>query len=158
MKLASSLFIAMLSVMSISCNINDVSISYPENSQGQQNILALPDGAKVNQINAYIFAADIGDDAQLKIVITNLSNDKPTMFSQKPSWALSTTNRIGWTVMGEVGGTMFYPSNYQIAEAAQTGKLNMPVHFVGTANIDGKCRIDFYENSGKITKTKYLVW
>ncbi|MBS1651527.1 MAG: hypothetical protein JSU07_05900 [Bacteroidetes bacterium] len=40
---------------------------------------------------------------------------------------------------------------------AQTGNNDIQLNFANYYSY-GKCRIDFYENSTLITKTKYLKW
>jgi hypothetical protein len=119
-------------------------INYPGTAYFGTNILALPDGGLGS--GTYGMGAELGKDAQLKIVITNLSTQTNTNLPQ-PFWGYQ--NNIGWVIS---------PYNTtQTFTSSQIDKVDAELVFIQGGG-QGSCKIDIYENSNSITKTKYFHW
>ena len=96
----------------------------------------------------YSFGAELGKSAELKIVLTNLSQ-QPNPNQIKPGWFYS--NSQGWTVSD------YSNDDTQTFTSNKDGELILNMIFLGSP---GLCKIDFYENSSSITKktVKYFSW
>lgn len=118
-------------------------ITYPTNTASGENLLNL----NVVEIDKdYSIAAMLGKKAKLKIVLTNLS-PIPTNGGMQPIWFY--TGEQGWTVSD------YSSDNTQTFTSNQTGTIDLNITFIING---GYCRIDFYENSEKITKTRTFTW
>lgn len=118
-------------------------IIYPITMTHGDNVLAI-DNISMN--NDYSFGAKLGKKATLKIVITNLSV-QPSLSQPKPSWFYSSSN--GWTVSSYgLDDTQTFTSNAD-------GEIILKINFSGSP---GSCKIDYYENSSSVSKTKNLNW
>jgi hypothetical protein len=119
-------------------------ISYPDSIIYGRNILSLPDSTLLVSSKSYDLGAILEKDATLSLVITNLSASG----ASSPTWFYD--NNTGWSVLDYVTPTQKFISS-------QSGKINLQIIFETFGNI-AKCKIDFYENSTTITRTKYLKW
>lgn len=89
-------------------------ISYPQISTYGQNILALPDSTILNSDADYGLCASLEKDANLKIVITNFTNND----------TVTSSDRYGtWYVNEVVGGfsNKEYEDNSQVFESTKNG-------------------------------------
>ena len=131
-------------------NITNDSITYPEEVIYGNNFLFLPDSSLLIPEDEYEIGANLGKDAHLKLVITNLSTN-PNPEQMSPIWFLDMEYE-GWNIeyYNEI-------SNYQTFISISTGKISAPISFEVYEG-KGACRVDFYENSDTITKTKYFFW
>lgn len=126
------------------------SITYPENVLYGNNFLALPDSSFLTSDNNYEIGANLNKDAHLKIVITNLStNPNPEQIG--PIWVFDTDSQ-GWNIQDYNEN-----NNNQTLISSTTGKISTLISFK-TFEGEGICRVDFYENSNTVTKTKYYFW
>jgi len=125
-------------------------ITYPDSIYYGKNSLTLPDSTILADSKDYGFAAILEKDASLSIVITDLNTTPDTATGHFPVWSynISTT---GWAVQN------WTANNTQKFIASQTGKVDLAISFYAYGKT-GKCKIDFYENSSTITRTKYLKW
>jgi len=123
-------------------------ISYPDSIYYGKNILTLPDSTILSVTKNYDMGAVLEKDANLSLIITNLSaNDTAT--GHIPVWLYD--NNTGWAAQN------YTSNNTQKFISAQTGKIDLEINFDAYGK-QGKCKIDFYENSTSITRTKYLKW
>ncbi len=129
----------------------DNNILYPETSQYGQNILALADGTILSSDTNYGLCVNLGEDAILKIVITNLTNNDTVT---------SSSNYGGWFITyDEDGGlgNLDYDeeSDSQVFEPIKSGTCDREINFKAS----GECKIEYYENTtDEITATKILTW
>lgn len=121
-------------------------ITYPTSINYGENLLGM--SGTVVKGESYSVEADLGKNAVLKIVITNLSDQNPDLTIPRPRWL--TAYDKGWVV-----DDYSYTTLNQSFQTTYQGKSDMKLVFQGSP---GKCRIDFYENSGKITNTKSYSW
>ena len=122
-----------------------LTISYPQTGSWGVNILSLIDGTKLNSTDEYSFSANLHTDATLKVIITNLSVDK------KSVWFYNDSSISGWSI-SDYGTT----SNNQTFTSQKTGTLDLQMIFSGSS---GSCKIEFYENKlTSPTKSRYLTW
>lgn len=120
-------------------------ITYPTTMEYGDNVLAIETDTISNLVN-YSFGAELGKKASLKVVLTNLSIQTNPSLS-KPVWFYS--NEQGWVVSD-------YSSNdTQTFTSNKDGKIILDMSFSDTL---GTFKIDYYENSESVTKTKYLSW
>jgi hypothetical protein len=120
-------------------------VSYPQTGLWGVNILSLIDSTKLNSTDEYSFSAILQSDATLKVIITNLSVDK------KSVWFYDDGSINGWSI-SDYGTT----SNNQTFTSQKTGTLDLQMIFSGSS---GSCKIEFYENkSTSPTKSRYLTW
>lgn len=125
--------------MNTGCNkVEHLAITYPTLGSYGENILAIPDSTILNNINGYSLCADLGKNAELKIMITQLSG--------AGVWFYADNN--GWTINDHSGGSQQFQSNDQ-------GKIDLDIVF---ENGPGSSRIDYYENGSTITHSKTLFW
>lgn len=118
------------------------SVSY-ENSG--VNLLALTDSSTIVAGDYYTLSVQLGKDAKIKVVLTNLSTTDAL-------WLYALNNH--WTVG---------PYNQGVQEFSTTrdGLSIMTLQFlqgVGVNGGPGSCRIDIYENSEEITASKVVFW
>jgi len=125
------------------------SISYPDSIYYGKNILSLPDSTFLDDTKNYDLGASLEKDANLIIVISNLSSDT---LQNYPIWYYN--NNIGLSAQ-EYNSS----NNTQRFFSTQSGKIDLQIQFLTFGNPGtGKCKIAFYENSDTITRTKYLKW
>ncbi|MBK7309460.1 MAG: hypothetical protein IPI93_01385 [Sphingobacteriaceae bacterium] len=118
-------------------------ITYPTSMTYGDNILAMDN---ITQGKDYSFGAKLGKKASLKIVMSNLSVQTNTNFP-KPVWFYS--NQQGWTVSN------YGSDDTQTFTSNKAGDVILDISFNGSP---GSCKIDYYENSSSVTKTKTLNW
>jgi hypothetical protein len=128
----------------------DSSIVYPELVYVPNNILAMPDSAKLTDGGHYGMGAILGTDAVLTIVMNNLSLDSPA--GNIPIWGINVMNHPGWVI-----GGYDWTLNTQRFTCEHTGKIDCELVFMGQGK-SGKCRIDIYENKNEKPKQKYIFW
>src|ERR1700752_2245260 len=124
-------------------------ITYPDSLYNGKSILTQPDSTILVDSKGYGFSANLEKDASLSIIITDLITTIDTVTGHFPDW--SYTNTTGWTAQS------WTASNTQKFMATQTGKIDLQIMFSAYGK-KGKCRLDFYENSSTVTRTKYLKW
>jgi hypothetical protein len=137
-------FLAVITLFfsTLGCNKQEkLAISYPTNGLNGINLLALTsDSLEVAPVN-YSMNAVLGEKAQLKIVITKL----PTP-SSNSVWFYDVMTD-GW-IGGDFDGTS------QEFTSTKAGNIDLDLEFQG----QGTCRIDYYENSKTVTKSKVFSW
>jgi hypothetical protein len=137
-------FLAVLTLifLTLGCNKQEkLAISYPTNGLNGINVLALTsDSLEVAPVN-YSMNAVLGEKAQLKIVITKLASP-----SSNSVWFYDAMTD-GW-IGGDFDGTS------QEFISTKTGNIDLDLEFQG----QGTCRIDYYENSKTVTKSKVFSW
>ncbi len=119
-------------------------IDYPSTGSYGVNILSLQDSDTINGSADYSLAAELGKKAELKIILTNLSSQVGG--GPSSTWFYADGN--GWTVSD-------YSNDQQEFVSDKSGSIDLDMIFGGNK---GKCKIDFYENSNSITKSKVLYW
>lgn len=122
-------------------------ITYPDSIYYGKSILSLPDSSVLARSFVYSFAANLEKDASLSIRITDLSAVDTNGYFAKWYYAFIP---IGWTAQTWANGTQKFT-------ATQKGKIDLQIKFESDTT-ESICRLDFYENSTSITKTKYLRW
>lgn len=122
----------------------NLKIEYPSSGFYGVNVLSLNDSDTLSSSVDYSLSAKLGKKAELKIVFTNLSNQVDTV--SQSTWFYS--DKDGWNVGDYNGDKQDFVSN-------KSGVIDLDMTFEGS---QGKCRIDFYENSDAITKSKILYW
>jgi hypothetical protein len=159
------LFIFFLVIVSLSCKKQHVNeyigttnnptpelhtgITYPDTMNSYWNILTFPDYYTFSDTNTLVVGAILEADAHLKIIITNYPATDST--GQNPTgWMYS--NPIGFTVSDYDTVT-----NTQTLTSNTSGNISMELSFV-TPGVTGSCKIDYYENSSSITKTRHYQW
>ena len=156
MKKTGFLFIAFILVVFVtlfsSCEEEaaptQTTITYLASGGFGTNILALPDSTIVSTDTSYSFLASLEADATLKIKITNLSETDSV--GHVALWFYGGTTYENWTISD-------YASSRQTFTAKPAESNNLSIYFQ-SYYLGGCCRIDFYENSESITKTKYILW
>ncbi len=135
----------LLMVFVASCD-KSKEIAYPENGAYGQNILALPNSSTYDLNDEFSMHALMNKRSKLKIVMTNLSEDSPGQ--QMPIWfyEMSVTN---WKVSDYSGNTQVFTS------VKGSNECDLSLILYGT---NGSAKIDFYENSESITRTKFINW
>lgn len=124
-------------------------ITYPDSIYHGQSILSLPDSAVLVKSQSYGFAAELEKDASLSIKMTDVSVVDSLGYRAAWYYAMPPT---GWLANQWDKGTQQFI-------ATQTGKIDLQMMFQpDSSNMTGICRLDFYENSTSVTKTKYLRW
>ena len=124
-------------------------ITYPDSVFYGKNILVFPDSTVLTDGAVYGMGAALQKDANLVLVITNLS-PVDSVTGHQPGWFHGET--IGW-----LAGNYNTANQSQKFTAVQKGKIDMQMNFL-SFGFHGLCKIDFYENSTAITRTKYLKW
>jgi uncharacterized protein YcfL len=115
-------------------------IVYPATMVFGENVLAIDN---IIENKAYSFGAKLGKKANLKVVLTNISG---ASVQPKPIWYYSDAS--GWNISNYNSDTQTFTSN-------KNGEIDLQLSFSGSP---GACKIDYYENSTTVTKTKYLNW
>jgi hypothetical protein len=121
-------------------------VTYPTSINYGENLLNM--SGPLVKGESYSVEATLGKNASLKIVITNLSDQDPDLTIPKPRWL--TVYEKGWKA-----DDYSYSALNQSYQTLFQGTSDMKIVFQGSP---GKCRIDFYENSGNITNTKTYSW
>ena len=130
----------LLIILNYSCKKEErSSITYPITGVYVENVLALADNSILNNTNGYSLCAELGSEAELKIVIINLSGAGAVWFYG---------NGDGWTVGNYTGNSQQFVSN-------KDGTLDLEITF---ENGPGSCRVDFYENSSSVTNSRSFSW
>ncbi len=125
----------------------ETGIGYPDSIYYNKSVLTLEDSAIITGPQTFGFAANLGKDANLSIRLTDLSApDSLNRFTVKWEYAAFP---VGWLATRWQDGTQKFT-------ATQTGKIDLQIHF-DSGGDSSTCRLDFYENSTNITKTKYLL-
>ncbi|MEN9988584.1 MAG: hypothetical protein RLZZ585_1623 [Bacteroidota bacterium] len=139
-----SFFALLLLVFSnFSCNKDKkLEITYPVSGTYGTNLLAFTGDSVLTSPVTYSFHADLGTKATLKVVVTKIETPGTT-----PNAVWFFDSEDGWNI-GEFNGTS------QQFEATKTGAIDLNMVFMNT----GTCRIDFYENSSSVTKSKVISW
>ena len=136
------LLITLTLIVLISCKKRK-EITYPSSMTYGDNVLAIDN---VSEGLVYSFGAKLGKKATLKVVITNLSVQTNTNQS-KPEWLYSSSQ--GWIVSN------YGSDDIQTFTANKDGDVILYFTFSGSP---GSCKVDYYENSSSVTKTKILNW
>jgi hypothetical protein len=136
------LLIALTLVVLFSCKKRK-EINYPTSMTYGDNLLAINN---VSENKDYSFGAKLGKKASLKVVLSNLSVQTNTN-QPKPVWFFSSSQ--GWTVSN------YAPDDTQTFTSNKDGDVILDIVFSGSP---GSCKIDYYENSSSVTKTKTLNW
>lgn len=127
-----------------SCNKNDV-ITYGSPTIYGDNLLSL--SGQITISKPYSFGAKLEKSATLKIILTNLSVQTNTS-QPLPIWYYNSAD--GWSITN-----YDFTNNVQTFVNSRTDHIDLQIGFAGTP---GVCKIDFYENSNNITKTKQITW
>lgn len=124
------------------CNKQEkLAISYPTNGLNGMNVLALTsDSLEVDSVN-YSMNAVLGEKATLKIVFTKLATP-----SSNSVWFYDIMTD-GW--IGED-----FDGTSQEFISTKSGNIDLDLEFQG----HGTFRIDYYENSKTVTKSKVFSW
>jgi hypothetical protein len=153
-KIITVIAIAIVSTFFMGCTKDkiDKNISYPDSIYFGKNILNMPDSSVLKVNYYYGFGADLGNDAKLSIIITNYSTEKDSFLNILPVWYWVLGKTPGWVI-----------SNYDISlnrqkfTSTQSGKIDAQMKFDSFGK-HGICKVEYYENSETITKTKYFFW
>lgn len=127
------------------------SITYPDSIYYGKNVLALPDSAVIDTLNSNSFGAVLGNDATLKVKITRLA---PRIQGQVPPLWFYVESPAVWLVQSDPSGG---GDSIQTFTALLKGKIDLEMYFTRYGQ-NGLARLDFYENSSSVTKTKYIKW
>jgi len=137
-------------VITTQCNKSDsnqvkqLSINYPSVGRWGDNVLCIKDSSMIDPFKDFSFTANLQADAQLKIIMTNLS------IAEKAGWFFDINSNDGWNITVYDNG-----SHQQIFTSRKAGVLDLDMTFLGP----GKCNIDIYENNSiTITKSIFLRW
>jgi hypothetical protein len=125
------------------------SITYPDSLNGYRNVLSFASGETFHETDSLEIGADLEADAHLKLVITNY----PVLDSTGQDltyWMYSSAT--GFTVSDFDTAT-----NTQTLISSVAGKIFMPIFFIANGQ-GGHCKIDYYENSTSITRTRDYQW
>lgn len=125
------------------CTKENQRIEYPLTGTYGRNILTVPNGDTIPGSSYFSLAAELGRRADLKVVMTNLSEQASG--SPASMWFYSDEN--GWSISEYSSDTQEFISN-------KSKTIDMNMVFGGK----GKCKIDLYENSKSITQSKILFW
>lgn len=120
-------------------------ITYPASGKYGTNILGMNDNAVINSNLDFSLAASLQIDANLKIILTNLSS------GNKELWFYDFATTENWTI------TDYNTSSKQQTFTSTKGSsLDLLMSFTDTL---GYCKIDFYENNSQTpTKSKHFSW
>jgi len=131
--------------------VSDNAISYPDSVYYGKNILTMVDSVMLDSEKVYGFGAILGNDASLKIKVSRLVSRIPGEvpptwgFIENPSfWIMQSDASNGW-------------DSVQTFTAIAKGKIDLEMYFYRYGQ-NGKAKLEFYENSNSITKTKYIKW
>jgi hypothetical protein len=118
-------------------------IIYPQSMTYGENILAIDNVTKGLD---YSLGAKLGKKAKLKVVLTNLSVQTNTN-QPKPTWFFSSAQ--GWTISD------YGSDDKQTFTSNKDGDIVLDILFDGNS---GSCKVEYYENSNSVTKTKTINW
>lgn len=126
-------------------------IGYSIEGNWGANILAMSDSTELFKDTEYSICANIGDDATLRVLIFNLSDNSN---AQSPAdyaiWFISDLDNNGWNTYN-----FDDESNSQEFNAANTGEIDRRIKFSAV----GLVRIEVYENSSEnASKTLIITW
>lgn len=141
------LLFAFAALFMISCKKQTEKITYPDKMLFGDNILAIVNenvSDSVTALREYSLGAKLGRKADLKIVFTNTS---PINSQYQPVWMYAPED--GW-IVGD-----YDAEGKQTFQSTKSGDIQLKIVFSGS---QGTCKVDFYENSSTITKTRYLRW
>jgi hypothetical protein len=126
-------------------------ITYPESTENGDNILFMPDSAIVYTDVYYSFSATLERDAELKVIMTNYTNnDTVTSSANFGCWFISSNGNTGMS-----NYSYDEDKDEQIFVATVDGLNDLKMSF----GASGSCRIDIYENgSDSVSQSKYLFW
>lgn len=126
-------------------------ITYPESTDNGDNILFMPDSAIVYTDVDYSFSATLERDAELKVVMTNFTNnDTVTSSANYGCWFISSNGNTGMSHY-----SYDEDKDEQIFVATVDGLNDLKMTF----GASGSCRIDIYENgSDSPSISKLLFW
>jgi hypothetical protein len=132
--------VAVLYIMANSgCNKEEkLSITYPSSGAYGENVLALAANSSLTNVNGYSLCAELGEKAELKIIITKLSGSGEWFYADDQGWIVSS-----------------YSGSLQQFESNKDGTIDLDIIFV---NGPGSCKIDYYENSSSVTNSKTFIW
>ena len=143
----SLIFILVAATFLVSCKKDKATeIKYPASMAYGENVLAID---SVTGVEDYSFGATLGKKAKLKIVITNLST---TTNSSSPGQVWFYSDNQGWVVSD------YTSENTQTFTANKKDDNILRMKFLSANDSTGKCKIEYYENSDNVTKTKFLHW
>ena len=149
MKSLFGFLFSILVVYAASSCQKDREIIYRDYMSYGHNLLTLIDS--INPDLHYSFGAELGEDAELKVVLTNLSVDTSgvngTAGGNGPMWMFSISN--DWSIGN-------YTNNTQEFIANKKGKVDLDMFFVGEG--EGKVQVDYYENSDQLSHSRYWYW
>ena len=120
-------------------------ISYPDSTFYGTNILAVADSAYIVAGDFYSFAADLECGANLKIVMNGIGGNS--------TWWMQTASLQGWLL-----GPFDFTNVVQEFQSINYGSINLSIKGSTAPASWGYVRIDFYENSTTLTKSKYVYW
>jgi hypothetical protein len=125
-------------------------ISYPDSVYYGRNILSLTDSTDLTASPIfYGLGGNLEDDASLKIVLINYPV-LDTASGHISEWFYA--DETGWLI-SNYDDTL----NTQTFTAIQHGKIDVDIQFVDYGH-GGSCRVDFYENSSTVTRSKFFTW
>jgi len=143
MRLQGSLFLLLFATLLVpfsSCNKEKhESIEYPDVGGYGPNVLSLADGAVLNNPDGYSMSAELGKDAELRVVLTNLSTNNAVWF-----WG----DQNGWRVTD-------YENSTQEFNANQDDRIDLEMLF---NNGPGSCRMEVFENGAQLTRVANFTW
>jgi hypothetical protein len=149
------MLLAMLAIISCSKESNDSgasssnkTITYPDSAFYGKNILTFPDTVFLVNMKNYGMAATLQSSSSLTIILTNLST-VDSVTGDKPVWNIG--DNIGWSA------GPYTASGSQTFTAFNVGNIDLQIMFLSLGS-HGSCRVDFYENSTAITRSRYLKW
>jgi|TARA_R110000737_G_scaffold324995_1_gene338169 hypothetical protein len=143
MKSLRILYFFLFLSLSVGCKKNKA-ITYDNFSS---NILQIDESTTLISGEAYTMSASLGKKAKLKIVLTNLSTTSAI-------WFYSLGSDKNWQISDYSGVTQeFYTDETGISSVTMFFELG-----VGSQGGPGSCRVDYYENSSSITRSKILYW
>ncbi len=146
-KIICTSIIVILTITNFGCNKEKkLSITYPDSGMYGQNVLSLDDSSTLINGIGYSLCAELGKEAELKIVITNLSD--PGNNEPGAVWFHTLGQGDGWTISD-------YTNNSQEFISTKDGNLDLNLSFDYGP---GSCRVDYYENSSSITDSKTFTW
>jgi len=119
------------------------SITYPAAGVHGPNLLAMADSALVDNQQTYSMSATLQSDAELKIVVTNLS-------SYNGRWVADSASNTNWNFAGYNSAL-----KQQVFTAKKGSSADVSFMLINT----GACRIDFFENQSQTaSRIRFLAW
>jgi hypothetical protein len=119
-------------------------VTYPDSINYGENLLSIfKDSIAAGE--SYSFEAELSKKSNLQVIITNLSS--PEAGQPMPRWGYAFVD--GWQVDN------YLTDGTQKFTTIKQGVSDLKMVF---SHSPGSCRMDFYENSSTITKTKTFKW